>query len=100
MSKGLVRITPAEPLQEDWHDETGNLTFKGYQVLLATINGPQQHHTVDLGIKAFKKFVAEKSGLTKKQQREQINKYKKHAWTEFAEIVQYKGNFPTHPAYN
>jgi len=79
------------------HNEDGSLTVKGIETLYRALQSPAEHHTVDLGVSAFKRFLNTIPMLTKGQRSEQIKKYKKQARAEYAEIIAFKGSFPTMP---
>lgn len=92
-------MKPVEALQDDWFTETGELSHKGLKALKTALNGPQEHFTVVLGVNEFKRQLSQVPFLTKGQRTETVRRYKIKAWTEYSEIVQYKGSFPSHPQY-
>lgn len=61
---------------------------------------PQYHTPVILGIKHFKRELAENFPTLKKSSRNKlVRAFKKRAWMEFTAISRLKGTFPTHPVY-
>lgn len=87
------------PHSDDWFTKTGELSHKGLRVLKTALNSPQEHFTVALGVNEFKRQLDKIPFITKGQRTETVCRYKIKAWTEYKEIVQYKGSFPSHPAY-
>ena len=95
--KGHVPSEPTNSLDEkSLKDEKGNLTQLGIETLIKARQSPVEHFTVDIGINKFKAYVRSLPGFTKKMVNEQVRSYKKKAWGEYRELVNYRGSFPTH----
>ena len=72
------------------------ILLKDQMALTVALNSPQEHHTIDLGIRAFKRWLkVNMPHLTKGQVSAQIKKYKERAWQDFAELVEFNGSHPT-----
>lgn len=71
-------------------------TREGLKTLQATLNNPAYRIPVDMNIKKFKKLVdGGEVRLSKPERNRLIKMYKQKAWTEYDEIVQGVGSFPT-----
>ena len=77
------------------HDDNGILTATGLTVLKASIQNPANHRTVDLGIKEFKRYLKRIPMMTKGTYNRLVQEYKEKGWRDYAELVKFKGSFPT-----
>lgn len=88
------RVSLREGVQRALVDKSGTITTKGLTTLVGSVNSPIWHRSVDLGIKEFKRYLKSVPMLSKSQYSEAVTLYKKKAWTDFAETINFKGSFP------
>lgn len=97
----IKKVTPLEMNLMDsdkpLHKEDGTLTLEGLLALKAAQNSPAFHHTVNLNIKEFKRYLKRIPMMTKSIFNELVREYKDKAWQDYAELVEFKGSFPTVP---
>lgn len=99
--ESIRKVTPLEMNLMDndkpLHKEDGSLTLEGMLALKAASNSPAFHHTVNLNIKGFKRYLRTIPLLTKGKFNALVREYKDKAWQDYAELVEFKGSFPTLP---
>lgn len=83
-------------LDKEWFNKDGSLTLKGLMAWKIAVTNPIEHRTVDLSIKQFKRYLKQVPMMTKGIYSQQVKLYKKKAWTEYIDVINFKGSFPTY----